>query len=56
MKTVADGALEAAGPHAGAVCMVCNARVKVWWVISGYVVCNTNLCKTEALEASKTQK
>ena len=36
--------------------MICNARVKVWWAIGGYVVCNDNLCKTEALEASKQSK
>lgn len=56
MKLVAEGTLEAAGPHVGATCMVCNAQVKVWWVIGGYVVCNNNLCKTEAHEASETQK
>lgn len=50
---MAEGKLDAAGPHKGAVCMVCNARVKVWWVLGGYVVCNDNLCKTEARAAAE---
>jgi len=57
MNLMPAGRLESSAPeHPGVNCKVCNAYARVWWIINGHIVCNSNLCKTEAFLASNPTK